>query len=278
MRSRVRQAACALALGLTGCNMTLADFFLYHPSGELIAAPGDLGLLYEEAQFTAEDGVGLHGWFVPAPVPGATTLLWLHGNAGNISHRVETLLPLRRRLGLHVFLFDYRGYGRSEGRPSEEGLYRDARAALAYVQRHPLVRPDRIVFFGQSLGSAVAVELATREAPHGLILEAPFASVRAMGKVMFPFLPVSLLVGNQFDALGRIARVQAPLLVLHGDRDEVVPFEQGQALFQAANEPKTFARIPGAGHSDTLEVGGAPYLEAWGRFLRGLDRPPPPAR
>ncbi len=265
-------AAGALALGLAGCNVTLADFFLYHPHRDLIGAPASLGLPYEDAWFAAEDGVRLHGWFVPAP-DATLTLLFFHGNAGNISHWLETVGLLRRRLGVPFFLFDYRGYGRSEGRPSEEGLYRDARAALAHLRRHPAVRPDRIVFFGQSLGSAVAVELATREPPAGLILESPFTSVRAMGKAMFPFLPVSLLVGNQFDSLSRIPRIRVPLLVLHGDRDEVVPVSQGRALFEAATEPKTFFAIPGAGHNDIPIAGGPAYLDALARFLAGRGSP-----
>lgn len=263
--------------------MSLADFFLYHPSRGLARNPREVGLIYENAWLTAEDGVRLHGWFVPAAAAAgaAPTLLWFHGNAGNIDDRLETLALLHQRLGMSILLFDYRGYGQSAGSPSEEGLYRDARAALAYLRRHPRVRPEWIVYLGQSLGSALAVELATREVPHGLILEAPFASVRAMGKTLFPFLPVSLLVGDQFNSLERISHVQAPLLILHGDRDEVVPFAQGEALFRAANEPKTFLRIPGGGHNDLPLAGGAAYLEGWERFLRGLDRtahPPAPGR
>jgi hypothetical protein len=257
--------------------MTLADFFLYHPSQGLTRTPGELGLAFEEAWFTAEDGVRLHGWFVAAPerapASAATTLLWFHGNAGNIGDRLEILMLLHRRFRLHILLFDYRGYGQSEGKPSEEGLYRDARAALAHLRRHSRVQPDRIVYFGQSLGGAVAVELATRESPTGLILEAPFASVRAMGKTVLPFLPISLLVGDQFNSLERIAHVRAPLLILHGDRDEVVPFAQGQDLYRAANQPKTFLRIPGAGHNDLMDSGAAACLEAWHRFLEGLGNP-----
>ncbi len=276
MRCGFWRVPCALALGLgfTGCAMSLADLFLYHPSRGLARTPGEVGLVYEDAWFTAEDGVRLHGWFVPAAASAsaAPTLLWLHGNAGNVGDRLEPLSLLHQRLGLACLLFDYRGYGQSESSPSEEGLYRDARAALAYLRRHPGVRPDRIVYLGQSLGSAVAVELASREAPQGLILEAPFTSVRGLGKFLFPYLPVNLLVRNQFDSLGRISRVRAPLLVLHGARDEVVPFLQGEALFLAANEPKAFVRIPEGGHNDLPLAGGAVYFGAWERFLHGLDR------
>jgi len=281
VRSWPARAAAVLvvSMGLAGCAVTLADFFLYHPDRVLVATPRDAGLPYQEAWFAAEDGVRLHGWFLPAPGAGVT-LLWLHGNGGNISYLLEDAHLLRGRLGAHMFIFDYRGYGQSGGRPSEEGLYRDARAALAAARRNPQVRPDRIVFFGRSLGAALAVELATREKPLGLILESPFASVRAMGKFMFPLLPVNLLVGNQFDSLGRIPQVRAPLLIAHGDRDEVVPFAQGQALFRAANEPKTFLPIPGAGHHDIYAVGGELYLDAWARFLGGLEpfAPPPLSR
>jgi len=279
--------------------------FIYFPERELIGDPAEFGLAFDDAYFTAGDGVRLHGWFVPgaggsveqlnngtAPpseavplfqgsnVPAVpATWLWFHGNAGNTSDRLENLRLLHDELGVNVFIFDYRGYGRSEGSPSEHGTYRDAEAALAYLLSRSDVEPERIVYFGRSLGSAVAVELATRETPRGLILEAPFTSVRAMGKAVFPFLPISLLVGNQFDSLGRISRVRAPLLILHGDRDEVVPFQQGEALYRAANEPKTFLRIPGAGHNDLVDSGAAAYLGAWSRFLDGLGDPAvPPGR
>ena len=172
----------------------------------------------QEVFIQASDGTRLHAWHAKAP-GAASLVLYFGGNAEEVSWMLE---GLGETPGVSWLLVDYRGYGLSEGRPSEEGLYRDASAALAYLRRHPRVRPEGIVFFGQSLGSAVAVELATRETPRGLILEAPFTSVRAMGKAVFPFLPISLLVGNQFDSLGRISRVRAPLLILHGDRDEVV--------------------------------------------------------
>ena len=265
-------AVLVLAASLTGCNVTPADMFLYHPERALEGTPALLGLPYEDVWFAAEDAVRLHGWFVPAPEAAATTLLWFHGNAGNISHRLDLMRLLRERLPVHLFLFDYRGYGRSGGRPSEEGLYRDARAALDALRRHHPARPEGIVYFGQSLGSAVAVELATRERPGGLVLEAPFTSVRDMGRATFPFLPVNLLVRNLFDSLGRIGRARAPLLILHGDRDEVVPYEQGRRLFAAAGEPKTFHAVRGAGHNDLALVGGAPYFEAWSRFLARLGR------
>jgi hypothetical protein len=266
-------AACALALALAGCDVSLANFFVYFPDRGHEGIPAQLGLPAEDIWFVAEDGVRLHGWFVPAPGAAEVTLLWFHGNAGNISHRLDHLRRLRDRLTVHICIVDYRGYGRSEGRPSEAGLYRDARAALAGVRRDPRVRPDRIVYFGQSLGTAVAVELAIHETPLGLVLESPFTSLRAMGRVVYPWLPVNLLVGNQFDSLSRIPQARAPLLILHGDRDEVVPFAQGRQLFEAAAGPKFFHAIRGAGHNDTYLVGGPPYLDAWHAFLKRLDSP-----
>lgn len=241
--------------------------FIYFPDRQLIGDPADYGLPFDDVSFTADDGVQLHGWFVPGESD--VIWLWFHGNAGNISHRLENLRLLHDELGVAVFLFDYRGYGRSQGTPSEEGTYRDAEAALAYVVSRSDVDAKRIVYFGRSLGAGVAVELATRRPPFALILESPVPSIADLVKRHYPFLPVSGLLRTKYDSLSKIGNVRAPLLVLHGDRDEIVPFEGGRKLFEAAGEPKKFYTIRGAGHNDTYVVGGREYFSVLREFVEG---------
>jgi fermentation-respiration switch protein FrsA (DUF1100 family) len=256
----VRPALAALAL-LTGCGSAVERSFIYYPTHRLEATPGDYGLPFEEVRPIADDGVRLHGWYVPGRRP--VDLLWFHGNAGNISHRVENLRLIRDHVGVGVLLVGYRGYGQSEGTPTEAGISQDARAFRAWLGERAAPRP--IVYFGQSLGAAVAAQLALDVPPTALILEAPFTSVRAMANAVVP--GAGYLFRTRYDTLGGIARLRAPLLVLHGDVDEVIPFRHGQAVFAAAPEPKTFFTIPGAHHNDTYVVGGDAYWHAWERFL-----------
>ena len=243
--------------------------FIFFPERDLVASPADFGLAFEEVSFQATDSVVLHGWFVPGQ--GDITWLWFHGNAGNISHRLENLLLLHHRLGVNILLFDYRGYGHSAGRPSEEGTYQDAEGAINYLGSRLDIDPSKIVFFGRSVGCAVAVDLATRHTPYGLILESSFTSIADMAKRAFPFLPVGFLVRGKYDSISRIKHISAPLLILHGDRDDIVPIELGRRLFEAANQPKTFYTIAGAGHNDTYVMGGEPYLAALEQFMESLQ-------
>jgi len=249
--------------------------FVFYPSRAIIATPADEGLAYDEVSFTTSDGVRLNGWFVPGK-PGSATLLWFHGNAGNISHRVGNIKLLHNLLGIHVFIFDYRGYGRSGGRVSEKGTYRDAEAAYQYLRSRTDLDPSKIVFFGRSLGAAVAVETALKARCAGLILESPFTSIREMANHVFPL--VGFLFRTRYDSLSKIKKIHVPLLILHGDRDEIVPFSMGQRLFEAANEPKEFYTIKGAGHNDTYIVGGIPYFKALGRFIEKVTAWAPPSR
>lgn len=242
--------------------------FIYFPDSQLVADPSDFDLPFEDVSFVASDGVELHGWLVPGDKD--VTWLWFHGNAGNISHRLENLKILHDELGVTVFLFDYRGYGRSRGTPSEQGTYRDAEAALAYLRSHPDIDPDRIVYFGRSLGAGVAVELATRHPPLGLILESPVPSIPELARHHYPFLPVGPLLRTKYDSLAKIGGLKAPLLVLHGDMDDIVPIEGGRKLFAAANEPKEFYTIRDAGHNDTYVIGGEEYFQVLRRFVESL--------
>lgn len=239
--------------------------FIFFPERELTITPAQVGLKYEDVYFTADDGVELHGWWIPNEAE--TTMVWFHGNAGNISHRLDNLIQLHDRVGINVFIFDYRGYGQSQGSPSEEGIYADAEAALDFVQSRGT---QRLVLFGRSLGAAVAVEMATRHRVHAVILESPFTSVRGMARRAYPFLPAGLtakIVRSRFNSISKIDRVDSPVLILHGDRDDIVPMDEGRELFEAANDPKQFYTIDGAGHNDTYYVGGESYFQALELFL-----------
>ena len=246
----------------------LERHFVFFPTAEIERTPAQLCLEYEEVWFSNREGRQLHGWYIPSESP--ITWLWFHGNGGNISHRVEELALVHHRLDVNVFIFDYQGYGRSEGLPSEQGTYRDSRAGLEYLNSRPDVAQDKIVYFGRSLGAAIAVELAGPHPPLGLALVAPFASLADMARLHYPLLPARLLVRNRYNSLDHIRRVQRPLIVLHGEQDTTVPFSQGEELFQAANYPKELHPLPGAGHNDTFLTGGEPYWEALSRFLNSL--------
>ena len=242
--------------------------FLYFPGRVLNGTPADFGLLYEDVWFTASDGVRLHGWWLPGR--GSSVWLWLHGNAGNIAHRLDNLAAVHHRLGASVLIFDYRGYGWSDGVPSEDGLYRDAEAALAQLAVRSGCDPAAVIVFGRSLGGAVAVELALRTRVRALILENAFASIPAMARHLYPYLPLIPLIRTQYDSLRKIQHVGVPVLILHSRHDPLVPFTQGRALYEAAAEPKYFSALETAGHYDAYLNGGPPYWEALERFISTL--------
>jgi len=246
----------------------VAESFIFYPDDYLIADPSDWGMPFEDVYFSTADGLTLNGWFVPGEKE--MTWLWFPGNAGNISYRLDNLRLLHYRLSLNIFIFDYRGYGRSQGRPSEEGTYLDAEAALDYLRSRRDIDPDAIIFFGRSLGSAVAVNLATKHNCLGLILESPPSSLVGMMKRLFPSLPPEDLP-IKYDSLSKIKRISVPLLILHGDCDEVVPFFMGRKLYEAANEPKQFYTIENAGHNDTYMVGGEEYFQAIENFIESVE-------
>jgi hypothetical protein len=252
-----------------GALVILEKRLIYLPMRDHDVTPQALGLPGEELALAAEDGVRLHGWFLPV-ADSRLTFLVSHGNAGNVSHRLDRALLIRSRLGADVLLYDYRGYGRSEGSPDEAGTYRDARAAYRYLTETRGLAASRIVLFGESLGSAVALELAVEHPCCALVLESPFTSIPDMAQEVFPFLPLRPFLRTRYDSLSRVARLSVPLLVLHGDRDTTVPFAMGQRLFQAAPGPKRFHVIKGAGHNDTYLVGGDAYWRALAEFLDGV--------
>ncbi|MBC8282786.1 MAG: alpha/beta hydrolase [Nitrospinae bacterium] len=227
--------------------------------------PASLGLQVRDVYFQSDDGVKLHGWFVASPNARAT-LLWFHGNAGNLSHRldnIQRLLPLN----LNIFIFDYRGYGRSEGEPDEKGIYKDSQAAYNKVLELEGVSVESLFLFGRSLGGICAVETALNNKAQGLILESVFTSASDMSRKIFPLIPLGWAIRSKLDAIGKVSQLTMPKLFLHGNRDEIVPFDLGRKLFDAASEPKTFYTIEGAGHNDTYIMGGRDYFSALDGFI-----------
>ena len=204
---------------------------------------------FEDAWFEASDGTRLHGWYVGHPKPLAT-VLFCHGNAGNVTHRNEVLRGLRNVSGASVLVFDYRGYGRSEGSPDEKGLLADARAARTWLAQRTGNPENQIVLMGESLGGAVAVDLAAEEGARGLVLENTFTSLPDAAAYHMPWLPLRLVMRTRFNSAEKIGRYQGPLLQSHGDCDTIVPYALGRRLFERANEPKEFLTIPGGDHND----------------------------
>jgi len=265
MARRWRRAllTVAAAAGFWAIGSGMENHFLYFPTRELAGTPASHGLPYEDLTVEAEDGVELRGWWIRSR--GKRALLFFHGNAGNIADRLGRARTLCGRLGLDVFLVDYRGYGPSQGSPSEEGLYRDARAIHgAAVARG--FRPEDIVLFGESLGSAVALQLALDRPSGAVVLETPFLSLAAMAREHYPFVPTFLL-RSRYDNAAKAPGVASPKLFLVAERDEIVPPGHGLRLFELAKEPKALYVIPGAGHNDTYVTGGEAYWREWERFL-----------
>ncbi len=237
---------------------------IYYPTGKIEFTPRDIKLSFEDIYFNASDGVRLNGWFIPVDNPKAT-LLFCHGNGGNISHRMHSL-AIFNKLGLNVFLFDYRGYGRSSGRASEEGTYLDARAAYDYVAGREDVDRTKIVLYGESLGGAIAYDLATVSNVSAVITLGTFSSIVDMGKAIYPFLPLRLIVRTKYDAASMVGNVEVPKLIIHSVDDEIVPFEQGKKLFSSASDPKEFYEMQG-GHNDAIFTYEDEFSERIGDFL-----------
>jgi fermentation-respiration switch protein FrsA (DUF1100 family) len=235
--------------------------YIYFPFRELEGTPASVRLEYQDVSLTSADGVTLTGWYVPAK-DARGTLLFCHGNGGNISHRLESL-TIFHALGVNVFIFDYRGYGASEGEPSEEGTYLDAQAAWRYLTEERSIAPSDIVIFGRSLGGAIASHLAMRRSPRALILESTFTSVSDMAAGIYWYMPVRLLCRFAYTTERNVAEVKCPVLVVHSRQDELVPFRQGRRVFEAAPDPKEFLEMRG-GHNDGFLVTG-------GSYERGLD-------
>lgn len=268
---RATVAVLAGYLAILGTVMFFEERLIFFPARYPEGDWHPADLVFEDVEFQSDDGIRLHGWYCPVADPRAV-VLFSHGNAGNITHRAYETLLWQEGLGVSVFMYDYRGYGRSAGNPTEGGTYADARGAYRWLAQQRKVSSDRIVLRGRSLGGAVSLQLAL-EVPHlGLILENSFTSASDMGQRSFPWLPVRWLIRNHFDSLEKIGRYHGPLLITHGTQDTIVPFEMAQRLFRRGNEPKWFHAVPGADHNDLPPLHDPGYFAAISEFLEGCQR------
>jgi fermentation-respiration switch protein FrsA (DUF1100 family) len=259
-------ALLAILLTAMRVNATLEHHFIYFPDATQVATPALYDLPFQDVTFPASDGTRLNGWLIPGQA-GQPLVLFCMGNAGNMSHRLDNLLQLHR-LGVSLFIFDYRGYGQSAGRASEEGTYADIRGALTWLDTQGW-QAEQMIFFGRSLGAAVALQAALEKPPAGVILESPFSSIRSMGNHHYPGLALLLgwLISADYDNLGKISALQSPLLIFHGTEDTICPPAMAEELFAQAPHPKQLVWLAGAGHNNTVERGGEHYWDSWQTFL-----------
>jgi fermentation-respiration switch protein FrsA (DUF1100 family) len=275
-RSRVLRVVRALLVTVVVLYVLIATAVwwaqtrvLYHPRKTLDVTPADLGLTFDSVQLPL-NGDRLAGWWVPSKNSHGATILYLHGNAGNVSANADQVRRLAGT-GLNIFIFDYRGYGESTGGPPRERLvYEDAERAWTYLVRERRIQPSDVVIYGHSMGGAVAIDLASRHPDAGgLITESTFPSiVDAADGTGFAWLPLRLIVTERFDAASRIRSIRVPKLMLHGDADTMIPVRLARRLYEAAADPKQLAVIAGGGHEDSAEVNAAAYFAAVNGFLR----------
>lgn len=242
----------------------LQDRLLYFPFKEIGATPAALHLPFEDVRLTTSDGATISAWWIPAKNERAV-LLFCHGNAGNISHRLDSI-EIFNKLDLSVLIFDYRGYGTSTGHPSEDGTYHDAEAAWRYLLEVQKKQPEKIILFGESLGGAVAAEIASRQTAGGLIIMSSFTSIPELAGRLYPFLPVRLLSKFRYATIDKIGAISCPKLIIHSPDDEIIPFALGRALYEKAAQPKQFLQIRG-GHNEGFLVSGELYVQGLRDFL-----------
>ena len=245
--------------------------FLYAPTREVLYDPGQLGLDFEKVIFKSEDDVKLTGWYIPAK-DAEFTILFCHGNGGNIVHRLDSI-NIFNKLGLNCFIFDYRGYGNSQGKPSEEGTYRDAAAAYNWLRREKKTPGQNIIIFGRSLGGSIGAYLAEKVEVKGLIIESGFTSYADIGQKFYPYMAVRLFASFDYSTIDYIRKVNCPVLIIHSRDDEIIPFDFGLRLYDAANEPKEFIEIFG-NHNDGFLHSGEIYRQGmakWVRFWAGYQ-------
>jgi hypothetical protein len=252
--------------GLAGMLYFSQSSMVYYPEigREIVATPRQAGLDYEEVRLLAADGVALHGWFVPS-AQSRGTVLFLHGNAGNISHRLDFLLMFHR-LGYSTLIIDYRGYGNSAGKPSEQGTYLDAEAAWRHLTETRKIPSDTIALFGESLGGAVAAWLAVRHEPAALVIASGFTSVPDLAAKFYPYLPVRRLSRFSYGTREYLQSVAAPVFIAHSPDDEIIPYRHGRALYDAAKPPKQFLELSG-GHNEGFIFVRDSWARALGEFL-----------
>ncbi len=240
---------------------------IYFPMKDIFSDPSLIGLAYEDVYFHTRDGRSLNGWFIPSDTAKSTVILF-HGNAGNIGHRLEKIM-IFNDLGLNVFVFDYRGYGKSPGAPSESGLYKDAEAAYEYLTKERGIPQDEIILYGESIGGAVAVHLAKEKGIRALITEEAFTSIKDMSGLAYPFIP-NFIFSSRFDSVPKIKAISCPKLIIHAVDDEIVPFRMGKRLFDEAAPPKVFLEIRGS-HNTAFLDSKEKYRAGLRSFLNSLE-------
>jgi len=277
MASMLISIAAVLLIAYWGLGTILylmQPVFLYSPTREVTYTPGELGLDFESVVFKTSDGLRLTGWFVPAD-NSRLTVLFCHGNGGNMSHRLDSISILHN-LGLNCFIFDYRGYGQSEGKPSEEGTYLDARAAYKWLTEEKKESADDIILFGRSLGGSIGAQLASKVEVKALIIESSFTSYVDIGKKFYPYMPVRWFTKFSYKTVDYVKDVHCPVMIIHSRNDELVPFEFGCRLYEAANEPKEFVEIFGS-HNDGFLLSSEIYNKAWTKWLEFIKQYKPQA-
>jgi hypothetical protein len=237
------------------------------PERALGASPGDIGLDYEDVSLTTSDNERLHGWYVPV-ADSKGVLLFFHGNAGNISHRLDSI-EIFHELGLDILIIDYRGYGQSTGKASEQGTYLDAQAAWDYLINSRRIPADRIIVFGRSLGGAVGAWLAVQHTPAAVIIESSFSSGVAMAHRLYPFLPVHLITRLKYPVADYAARLKCPVLVVHSRHDEIIPFTMGQAIHAAVKQQKKFLELRGD-HNNGFLISQEDYIAGLKDFTQAI--------
>ncbi len=252
---------------IAGCMQGRMLYFPQVPGRTLAMTPADARMDYEDVSIATADGVTLHGWFIVGQSP--RVLLFFHGNAGNISHRLDSIRQFRD-LGLSVLIIDYRGYGQSGGRTTETGTYRDGDAAWHYLTETRGVHAGDVVIFGRSLGASVASRLAAQQHPLALIVESSFTSVPDIAQELYPWLPARFLSRLSHATRDYVRDVHCPVLVVHSRDDEIIPFHHGEAIFAAASEPRTLLALRGS-HNDAFLLDERSYLEGLRAFLTGLS-------
>jgi len=248
----------------------IENFFVFFPDSHLVATPDKFSMNYKNIFFN-HDGERLHGWLC-VNREASSTILFCHGNAENISHRLDYIDSLLNS-GFQVFIFDYQGYGQSSGKPSERGIYQDGLAAYDHLVEKEGITPDQIIVFGHSLGAAVAIEISLQRESKALIIESAFTSIREMAGTILFFKPISLLVPHHYNNLAKIKRIKVPKLIIHGDNDRIVPFSMGRKLYDRAISSKFFYPIKGAGHNDTSQINSKEYFKTITHFVHHLNLP-----
>jgi len=271
MASMLISIAAVLFIAYWGLGTILylmQPVFLYSPTREVTYTPGELGLDFESVVFKTSDGLRLTGWFIPAD-NSRLTVLFCHGNGGNMMHRLDSINILCN-LGLNCFIFDYRGYGNSEGKPTEEGTYIDATAAYKWLTEEKKISPpDDIIIFGRSLGGSIAAQLASKVEARALIIESGFTSYVDMGRKFYPYMPVRFFASYGYSTIDYVKEVHCPVMLIHSRNDEIVPFEFSLELHEAANEPKELIEISGS-HNDGFLVSSEIYKSAWVKWIKFL--------